>query len=764
MCRRSPPCAALLLVALLSPVRADWKPARGPLATRWAKDVRPDNAHPEYPRPQLVRKDWLNLNGLWDYAIRPRDEERPEKFDGQILVPFPVESALSGVMKRVAPDQRLWYRRTFRVPKEWAGRRVLLHFGAVDWQAEVWVNGSKVGDHGGGYDPFSFYISTELKKEAEQELVVAVWDPADAGHQPRGKQVRKPEGIWYTPTTGIWQTVWLEPVHETWYVRSLKIVPDVDAGAVRVTAGPESEIRPELRLTVDTASRGDAVRTFPPIRAAGNSREGVVAKIPEPLLWTPQEPWLYALRVEVFWKGKPVDEVQSYFGLRKVALGKDDKGLTRILLNGKPLFQYGPLDQGFWPDGLYTAPTDAALRYDLELTKQLGFNMVRKHVKVEPARWYHWCDKMGLLVWQDMPSGDAHVARGKGEIRRSKESAEIYERELKAMVDALHNHPSIVIWVPFNEGWGQYDTKRIVDSVKKQDPSRLVIGASGWNDVPGVGDAHDIHVYPGPGAPRPEPNRAIVLGEFGGLGLPMRGHTWQDEKNWGYRSFKTQEELTEAYVQLLTNLRTLVPKGLSAAVYTQTTDVEIEVNGLLTYDRAVVKMDAKRVAEANRKLHLPPPEVRNVVPASQKSGRLWRYTTAKPAAGWEQPAFDDSSWEKGPAGFGTKGTPGAFVRTTWRTPGVWLRRTVELPSRLPEGLYWQLHHDEDVEVYLNGTLVLKRAGYTTDYVLVPLDEAARKALKPGRNTLAVHCRQTGGGQYVDVGLVALREAGPTQGR
>src|SRR5262245_12328677 len=750
---------------LISPTAADWQPGKGPLLTRWAKDVRPDKVHPEYPRPQMVRKDWLNLNGLWDYAIRPRKEARPEKFDGQILVPFPVESALSGVMKPVGPEQRLWSRRTFDVPKEWAGKRCLLHFGAVDWETQVSINGKNVGEHRGGYDPFTFDITDALKKDGEQELIVAVWDPTDQGRQPRGKQVRKPESIWYTPTTGIWQTVWLEPVAES-HIRSLKIVPDINSETVRVTVEGTGRAGAEVRLQIDSAAiagTGKPAIVDPAVKASGKTGEEISLKVPfgSRCFWSPDRPWLYGLRVQLLAQGKVADTVDSYFGMRKIALDKDEKGITRILLNDKPLFQYGPLDQGFWPDGLYTAPTDEALRYDLEMTKKLGFNMVRKHVKVEPARWYYHCDRLGLLVWQDMPSGDASVAPGKGEIKRSKESAENFERELKAMIAALHNHPCIVLWVPFNEGWGQYDTKRIADLVKKQDPTRLVTCASGWNDVAGAGDVHDIHVYPGPGAPPPEEKRAVVLGEFGGLGLPLSGHTWQAEKNWGYRSFKTQKELTAAYLQLAANLRMLIARGLSAAVYTQTTDVEVEVNGLLTYDRAVVKMDEKRITEANKRLYLPPPEVSDLVPTSQQEAQEWQYTTWKKAEGWEKPDFKDTSWwKKGPGGFGTRGTPGAIVRTVWRTSDIWLRRTFELTGKLPPNLHLLIHHDEEAEVYLNGRQVAKLTGYTTDYILVPLDEEAVKALKVGRNTLAVHCRQTTGGQYIDVGLVSIREASP----
>jgi chorismate mutase-like protein len=758
------PCLLVLLFSLWSPVvAADWKPAKGPLMTRWAKDVRPDHAHPDYPRPQMVRPDWLNLNGLWDHAIRPRKEGQPEQFDGRLLVPFPVESALSGVMKRVSPEQRLWYRRTFELPRAWTGKRVLLHFGAVDWEAEVWLNGKSLGLHRGGYDPFTMDITTALRNTGPQELVVAVWDPTDAGSQPHGKQVRNPRGIWYTPTTGIWQTVWLEPVPSQ-SIQALKIVPDIDAGGVRVVVqtegGPAS---PDVELIVSSVSAGEDIPAFKQVGAMGKAGREVLIKVPEPRLWSPDKPWLYELRVRLLANGKATDAVLSYFGLRKIALGKDNGGRVRMLLNGKPLFQYGPLDQGFWPDGLYTAPTDEALRYDLEMTKKLGFNMVRKHVKVEPARWYHWCDRLGLLVWQDMPSGDVHVARGKGEIQRTRESAAIFEHELRAVIHSLHNHPSVIVWVPFNEGWGQYDTKRIVAQVKKQDPTRLVIGASGWNDLPGVSDVHDIHAYPGPAAPPPEKDRAIVLGEFGGLGLPVPGHTWQDRKNWGYRTFKTREALTQAYLGLLTRLRFLTGQGLSAAVYTQTTDVEIEVNGLLTYDRAIVKMDEKTVAAANQKLHLPPPVVTTVVPTSRKKAQEWRYTMTRPTEGWEKPGLDDSAWKKGPGGFGTEGTPGAVVRTTWTTGDIWTRRTFDLPREMAEGLQLLVHHDEDVEVYLNGVLALKAGGFVTDYALFPIQPEAVKALKPGRNTLAVHCRQTGGGQYIDVGLVSVREARPAKG-
>ncbi len=603
---------ALLAVATIASAAhgAAWKPARGPLQTRWAKDVSPRNALPEYPRPQMVRERWQNLNGLWDYAIVAKDAPQPSQWAGQILVPYPVESALSGVMKRVSENERLWYRRTFKTPSSWKSQRLLLHFGAVDWQTTVWVNGKEVGQHTGGYDAFSFDITDALKAAGDQEIVVAVWDPTDAGYQPRGKQIRNPHGIWYTPTTGIWQTAWLEPVPPS-HIRALRITPNVDESSVTIQANAlNSGGKPSLHVEVldgrkvvqeGSLDRMISTRSIPP-QVAPN----IKLSVPNPKLWSPDSPFLYGLRVTLLEDGKKVDEVEGYFGMRKIALAKDADGINRLMLNDKPLFQFGPLDQGFWPDGLYTAPTDEALRYDIEMTKAFGMNMARKHVKIEPERWYYWCDKLGLLVWQDMPSGDKYIGGNDPDITRSQESATNFETELKALINGRYNHPCIVMWVPYNEGWGQWDTARIVDLVKQWDPTRLVNNASGWTDR-GVGDVNDIHDYPGPRAPRLEAKRAGVLGEFGGLGLPVKGHTWQDEKNWGYVSYKDSDELTEAYLALLNRLHPLTgPSGLSAAVYTQTTDVEVEVNGLMTYDRAQVKMDQKAIAAAAKKLYTPP--------------------------------------------------------------------------------------------------------------------------------------------------------------
>lgn len=530
----------------------------------------------------------MNLNGLWDYAVRPRADARPQVFDGHILVPFPIESALSGVMRSVGDSNRLWYRRLFTVPDDWHGHRILLHFGAVDWEADVSVNGHEMGVHHGGYDALDYDITSALNPTGPQTVVVGVWDPTDAGTQPRGKQVASPHGIWYTSVTGIWQTVWLEPIGDT-AIASLTLTPDIDSGVLQVTARA-FETDPNVQVIAIASQSGREIG-----RAQGRLGETINLSVAHTKLWSPETPVLYDLTISLVRPSFTLDTVTSYFGMRKSSLCKDSAGITRMCLNNKPLFQIGPLDQGWWPDGLYTAPTDTALKSDIEVEKRLGFNLARKHVKVEPDRWYYWADHLGLLVWQDMPST---IVRGE----RTADSKQQFERELQAMIDGRRNHPSIVMWVPFNEGWGQYDTARIVKWIKTYDPSRLVDDASGWTDE-GVGDVVDVHKYPGPDAPKPETARAAVLGEFGGLGLPLAGHTWQSQSNWSYRGFTRPGELTKAFSELFTQLRSLeVSSGLSAAVYTQTTDVEVEVNGLMTYDRAIVKMDEKRVRNLVKKL------------------------------------------------------------------------------------------------------------------------------------------------------------------
>jgi len=592
--------ALSLVLTLCASAYAKWQPADGPLMTRWAAAVTPQNAHREYPRPQFTRHNWLNLNGLWDYVITPNDpndKSQPKNFAGKILVPFPAESALSGVMKTVSKKNLLWYKRTFQIPRTWAGKRILLNFGAVDWETTVWINATQVGTHRGGYDPFTFDITDALADSGAQQILMRVWDPTDKGTQPKGKQTMKPGGIQYTAVTGIWQTVWLEPV-DARHIESIKIIPNIDTRTVRIKTDLSKQA---ANLTVAATATAPAFTTG---RVTAEAGRDLIIAIPNAQLWSPQSPYLYDLNIQLTdATGRTVyDSVKSYFGMRKISMAKDKKGINRLFLNNKFVFQFGPLDQGWWPDGLYTAPSDEALKYDIEVLKQLGCNMLRKHVKVEPQRFYYWCDKLGLLLWQDMPNGDRHIRSKDLDIIRSKESSKQFEFELKRLVETHYNSPAIIMWVPFNEGWGQYDTERVVNLLKQWDPTRLVNNASGWTDRR-VGDVHDVHKYPGPLAPVNEIARAAVLGEFGGLGLPIPGHTWQQKANWGYRKFTTRDALTNAYIGLIDKLRPLVAGGLSAAVYTQTTDVEVEVNGLMTYDRAMIKADAERITAANKSLY-----------------------------------------------------------------------------------------------------------------------------------------------------------------
>jgi hypothetical protein len=573
----------------------NWRRPEPLLSTPWTDLAGPDNALPEYPRPQLTRPRWLNLNGVWDYAGWPAspDEPRPVGYGERILVPFPPESALSGIRRR---DEVLWYRRLFEVPEGWRGERVLLHCGAVDQTAKVWVNNQLVATHEGGYTAFSADITDVLRVAGPQELTVRAEDRTDIATFPVGKQRNAPGGICYTPSSGIWQTVWLEPVPEA-RVEGLELVPDLTG----VTVKPQVAGGAAVELVI-ASENGDVVA-----RVVGEPGAPLRADIPEPRLWTPEDPYLYDLTVRLLDRhGAILDEVGSYAGLRTVSLVPDAEGRPRIALNGQITFLHGPLDQGYWPDGLYTAPTDEALRFDLEKTKELGFNFVRKHVKVEPARWYHWADRLGLLVWQDMPSPTVSFDGPPGPAPDPvPEAQERFEAELAALVVQLRNVPSVIGWVPFNEGWGEFDTARIASLVKRLDPTRLVIANSGVNCCfsrpdTGAGDVYDDHTYVGPGEPDVRDGRAVVDGEYGGLGLVLVDHRWPGPPN-AYEMVPTAERLTERYAEISARLeRVIRERGLSGAVYTQTTDVENEVNGLLTYDRRVVKPDPDVVAKCAR--------------------------------------------------------------------------------------------------------------------------------------------------------------------
>jgi beta-galactosidase/beta-glucuronidase len=480
----------------------------------------------------------------------------------------------------------------------------LLHFGAVDWRTEVFINGVKIGSHEGGYDPFTFDITDALKKGTQQQIDICVWDPTDKGPQPRGKQVVNPRGIWYTSVTGIWQTVWLEVVPET-FIESTRQTPDVDNHQLTITANVQNmQSGDEIRFT---ALKGNEVVAE---KTGSNTTE--ILSISNPKLWSPSDPFLYDLKVAVIRKGKIIDEVKSYFAMRKISIAADNNGIQRMMLNDHFLFEFGPLDQGWWPDGLYTAATDAAMKNDIQTIKEMGCNMIRKHVKVEPARWYYYCDQMGMLVWQDMPSGDlgnhweSHpgILGNQTDKDRTPESETIYKKEWNAIMNTLYNFPCIVVWIPFNEAWGQFKTTEIVQQTMQNDPTRLVNSASGGNYYD-VGQIIDLHNYPDPAMPKPElfgKTRAIVLGEFGGLGLPLDGHTWQ-QKSWGYQSFSTNDSLFRRYSSMIDRLKEFIPIGLSAAVYTQTTDVEGEVNGFMTYDRKVLKMPLEKLRAVNKSLY-----------------------------------------------------------------------------------------------------------------------------------------------------------------
>ena len=730
---------ALGLLLVLAVSAAAWEAAPARMSTRWAAEVTAEAPLAEYPRPTMRRGEWRSLNGLWDYAVTPLGAGRPGAWQGEILVPFSIEAPLSGVGRALQPDETLWYRRTVEIPAGWAGQRLRLHFAAVDWAARVWADGVLVASHRGGYDGFSAELTGIAQAGGSVELVVAVDDPTQAGPQPHGKQTLTPENVFYTATSGIWQTVWLEPV-PTEAIDALHLTPDAAARSVTVRAAGELE---EIVAT----AYDDQARAVGEVR--GRVGDDLVLEVADGRLWSPDDPYLYRLIVRGLRGGREQDRVESYFGLRSVSLAPDADGVPRPLLNGEFVFQVGLLDQGYWPDGGYTAPTDEALRYDLEVTRELGFNLIRKHVKVEPERWYYWADKLGLLVWQDMPLT----------FKREGETPAVFAQELAAMVSGRHNHPSIISWVIFNESTGQHETPAYVSLVRGLDPSRLINSASGGTDV-GAGDLVDIHLYPGPLAPPPDPTRGLVLGEFGGLALAVPDHLWS-AAGWGYRTVPSGERLTESYVDLLRRCWELRDEaGLSAVVYTQTTDVEDEINGLLTYDRAVIKVDPAAVAAANRGQAPPAPQRVPLSPTSQAAGQAWRYTLTAPAGDWTAADYDDGGWATGAGGFGTPGTFGAVVGTVWDTPEIWLRRDFDLAA-LPAAdarlaLVW--HHDEDVEVWLNGMRLAGAPGFITDYEVEPLDTATvRAALRVGRNVLAVHCRQVDGGQFVDVGVVELRE-------
>lgn len=721
----------------VAPVGLPWQLKQAPLMTDWAYQVNPTNVFPEYPRPQMQRTNWMNLNGVWQWQPGDAADPVPTGFlSGTILVPFCMESAISGVMEQ---HDRAWYKREFTVPSGWNGQRVLLHFDAVDWECEPFLNGVSLGSHRGGYDPFVYDITSYISNTGPQTLTVRVYDPTDASTAPvplpLGKQRLSPSGIWYTPCSGIWQSVWLEPVPAT-SIADIHLVPDIDAQRLKVNV---SVFGPTNGVTVTAVAFDGASQVGSATGAPGTDFN---LSVPTPKLWSPTNPFLYDLRLSLTTATGTVDTVASYFGMRKISLGTNN-GIVKMFLNNQFTFQFGPLDQGYWPDGIYTPPTDLAMREDIEQSKALGFNMIRKHVKVEPPRWYYYADKLGLVVWQDMPAMSS-VPGVDGQTN--------FESELSRLVTTHWNYPSIIVWTVFNEGWGQYDTIRVSSNVMTLDASRLVNCASGWTYYD-VGHMQDSHSYPNPSCPQ-NATRAVVNGEFGGVGLGITNHTWA--AGWGYIGAVDGADLTAKFEDFCSQISGFVQnQGLSAAVYTQITDVETELNGLYTYDRKVCKPIQRRMQEAivsTMGIY----SNSTVVASSQTSPQTWSYTTTAPAANWYAVNFDASAWSTGPGGFGTAGTPGAVIGTTWNTADVWLRRKFDatgLTSQQISNLVFDMHHDEGVEIYINGVLAASASGYTTAYGILAMNAAGKAAIVAGpNNILAVHCHQTGGGQYIDVGI------------
>ena len=721
----------------------DWTAKSGPLMTPWAKQIDPNMPHPEYPRPQLVRHAWMNLNGLWEFQPSPAADEAPpfgKTLSGKILVPFPVESALSGVMEHY---DRLWYRRFIRLPDAWTGKRILLHFDAVDYESEVFVNGRSVGLHRGGYDPFCYDITGALQHGESNELIVRVFDPTENGGQPRGKQVTRPHGIMYTPTTGIWQTVWIEPV-DSLYIADLTMNPDIDRAALNLTvAASDPSVRASVKVQVKAHGKTVSSLTSAP------NREFAVP-VPAPRLWSPDDPFLYTIEIALEQDGRLADAVTSYFAMRKTHVGLVD-GEKKLLLNNKFVFQIGPLDQGFWPDGIYTPPTDEAIKNEIMQMKAMGFNMVRKHIKVEPARWYYWTDTLGLMVWQDMPSCNSYPGR---EFVLPPEDKEAFASELARMVKTHRNVPSIVLWSVFNEGQGQFDTEKMVQIVKALDATRPVNEASGGRDM-GFGDVDDIHSYPEP-AVRPSTGaRAMACGEFGGIGYLIPAHSWSGTGN-GYVEVDTPADLLYLYAEFFQWVRRLRDKNnLSAVVYTQLTDVMTEVNGLLTYDR-IAKIPVEQIRRVNT-FTFPAPGYKDLLPTSAQSAQQWKYSLRKPDGDWTSLAYDDTHWLTGPAGFGNiAGHPG----TAWSTQDLWLRRQFH-PGALTaadlENLVLTELHQGTIEVFINGTQNYTQRGNNRSFEEIyehrPLSDAARKAIVPNAdNLIAVHCTARGAKQYFDAGL------------
>lgn len=770
---------ALALMAAANLTAADWVRKKAPIMSEWGEKINPDKVWTEYPRPQMERSEWMSLNGPWDYCKKKSVDLSynlsPTAFNQKILVPFPIESALSGIMDTNFEENTqstFVYQRTFKLPKAYKGRHILLHFGAVDWKCAVYVNGQKAGSHSGGSDPFSMDITPLLRDGEEQEIQVTVTDPTNHGGQPLGKQTLKPGGCFYTPVTGIWQTVWIEPVDAA-HVSSYNVTSDIDAGTVSLTVESASTSA-TADIIVKDGRKTVATLTGIPVNSART------VSIPDAKLWAPGSPHLYDMDIHLYHNGTQTDRVKGYFGMRKISRGMVD-GHPCMLLNNKPLYQFGVLDQGWWPDGLLTPPSDEGMRYDIEVVQSLGMNMIRKHIKVEPARWYYYCDKMGMLVWQDMPSKsfDENGSIGSKEFIRQN-----FYDECTRIVNTLKNHPCIVVWVAYNEGWGQYasgndsHTRRGVEAIRKADDTRLINAASGWVDFE-AGDIIDQHSYPVPSLQsNPLNERVAVCGEYGGITLKVDGHLWKGN-DMEYTSVADSKALAERFNAYTVALQGLQEQGIWASVYTQTSDVEQELNGLLTYDRKVFKIAPEEQAsvreEILRTIHNRSRQTVVVDAADTSSDEVWSYTTVTPSGDWYAPSFDDSRWDKGQAGFGAGGPPNTFVRSAWNTSDIYIRRHFSignLSQAQINALQLWLYQDDDCEVYLNGVKAYEVKGWTTRYVAQPITPKALATLKPNSdNVMAIHAHQGYGGQYIDAGLryteyipVEEYSVGPMPGR
>jgi ribosomal protein S17E len=740
-------CIIFTLVLLLqySFIQAqNWAPVPGQIMTSWANDVTPENVWKEYPRPQMVRTDWLNLNGLWDFEITDRDTNKIAiNYARKILVPFCVESALSGIKETITGKQQMMYRRYFTVPSNWNQKYLILHFEAVDYETKVWVDGKYVGMHKGGYDHFQFDITGFLSKEQKHEIKIVVWDPTNEGSQPIGKQALPAikNVTKYTATSGIWQTVWLEPINDV-AIESIKIIPNIDNATISLQTKLVGATQ-GTRIKIQAFDQGKEIAS-----SVAADDELVSLQLNQPKLWSPTNPFLYDLKLSLVKDGKVVDEVSSYFGMRKISMGRDHEGYMRILLNNAIIYQLGPLDQGYWPDGILTPASDQALRYDIAYLKKIGANMDRMHMKVQPERWYYHCDQLGILVWQDMVSPTKFIDT------KSNLNSSDFELEHNITVDQLYNHPSIIQWVLFNESWGQYDTERLTAALKAKDPTRLVINASGWHDkkVGDIRDFHDYTIHPAIALVTKNDDRAMVLGEAGGFDLLIPGHLWTPDlktetklkTDWtiDFKKgvVKSADELIEKYTILLDDLFQLKKYGLNAVVYTQISDVEDEISGWMTYDRKVSKLPDTTFAALHQQFFKPTITGKYILPLSMNTAQQWNYRFTAPSNDWIKNTTI-ADFKLGEAPFGIESNNAHKVNTTWNTNSLFLNKEFTLTA-LPSKLSLVACNTGITDVYINGAYVMQFNNFLKNDPEVKISESllsdkGMKLLKVGVNQLSL---------------------------